>query len=59
MWTPFKPAPFLDPEDEAWHLETWAWMLRHWGGLDDLKRSPLVTPTVFRGRAFFPEWGSQ
>lgn len=50
MWTPFKAAAFLEPEDEAWHLEVWGWMLRHWGGLDDLRLSPLVTPTA----EFFP-----
>lgn len=49
MW-PFKAKSFLEPEDEAWHLDTWGWLLTHWGGLADLKLSPLVTPT----RDFFP-----
>lgn len=44
-WSLFKSKAFLDPEDEAWHLEAWAWLLRNWGGAEDLRRSPLVTPT--------------
>ncbi|MBS0297330.1 MAG: hypothetical protein JSR45_13555 [Proteobacteria bacterium] len=50
MGWPFKAKSFLEPEDEAWHLDTWAWLLTHWGGLADLKLSPLITPT----REFFP-----
>jgi hypothetical protein len=50
MGWPFKPKSILEPEDEAWHLETWQWMLARWGGIEDLKRSPFVTPT----REFFP-----
>jgi hypothetical protein len=49
-WSLFKPKPFLAPEDEAWHLETWAWLLRSWGGAEDIGRSPLVTPSA----EFFP-----
>lgn len=49
-WSLFKPKPFLDPEDEAWHLETWAWLLGVWGGFADLDCSPLVTPSP----EFFP-----
>ena len=49
LW-PWGNRPFLDAEDEAWQAETWAWFLRHFGGLDDLRRSPLVAPT----RHFFP-----
>jgi len=46
----FGRRSFLDPEDEAWHLEMWRWMLRNFGGLDDLKAAPLVKPTA----SFFP-----
>jgi hypothetical protein len=49
VW-PFKPRAFLSSEDEAWHFEAWAFLLRHWGGMTDLKLSPLVAPT----REFFP-----
>jgi hypothetical protein len=49
LW-PFTPKSVLDPDDEEWQLETWRWLLGHFGGLDDLRLSPLVTPS----RAFFP-----
>lgn len=49
-WPLFGSKSFLSAEDEAWHLETWAWLLSHWGGLQDVRRSPLVTPS----REFFP-----
>jgi len=48
MW--FFESGFLKPEDEAWHFETWAWMLRSFGGMARLKKAPLVTPTP----EFFP-----
>lgn len=46
----FGRSAFLEPEDEEWHFETWAWLLRNLGGIDELKCAPLVTPS----RAFFP-----
>ena len=49
MW-PFSRKSFLDADDETWQLETWACFLRHFGGVADLKLSPLVTPTS----EFFP-----
>ncbi len=49
LWS-FAKRTYLNPEDEAWHAETWAWLLRHFGGRERLLRSPLVTPT----RDFFP-----
>jgi len=49
-WWPFGTRPFLDPELETWQIETWAWLLGHLGGIEDLKRSPIVQPT----RDFFP-----
>lgn len=39
----FKPKRFLAAEDEEWHLETWIWFLKHFGGLERLRKSPLVT----------------
>ncbi|MGD0192869.1 MAG: hypothetical protein ABSD74_19200 [Rhizomicrobium sp.] len=44
MW-PFGSKHFLDEEDEAWHLQSWVWMLKNFGGLTRLKSSPLVRPT--------------
>jgi len=49
MW-PFGARTYLDPDDEEWQIETWRWFLAKFGGLADLKRSPLVLPT----RQFFP-----
>jgi hypothetical protein len=49
VW-PFSRKSFLDAEDETWQLETWACFLRHFGGIADLRLSPLVTPTS----DFFP-----
>lgn len=41
---------FLDAEVEEWHLECWAWLMRHLGGAEDLRETPLVLPTA----EFFP-----
>ena len=41
---------FLDPEVEEWHIECWAWLMRHLGGVETLRETPLVLPTA----AFFP-----
>jgi hypothetical protein len=46
----FGRGSILASEDEAWQLDTWAWLLAHFGGLERLKRSPIVTAT----REFFP-----
>ncbi len=46
----FGRRHFLDAEDEAWHLESWSWMLRHFGGVARLKRAPIVQAN----REFFP-----
>lgn len=44
MW-PFRSRSPLTSDDEEWQLETWAWLLKELGGLDDLRAMPLVTPT--------------
>jgi hypothetical protein len=49
-WWPFGPRTFLDTDDEEWQIETWRWFFGQFGGLSDLKHSPLVLPT----RQFFP-----
>jgi hypothetical protein len=46
----FGQKSILESEDEAWQLDTWAWLLTHFGGLKRLKRSPIVVAT----REFFP-----
>ncbi len=49
-WFPFGSRTVLEAEAEAWQLDAWRWLLRAFGGLADLARSPLVEPT----RDFFP-----
>ncbi|HWA90461.1 MAG TPA: hypothetical protein VG889_10525 [Rhizomicrobium sp.] len=51
----FGGGTFLDPEDEAWQVETWGWFLKEYGGRERLKRAPLVAPT----REFFPPTEAQ
>lgn len=46
----FGKKHFLDPEDEDWHLQSWRWMLKHFGGLARLKHSPIVLANA----EFFP-----
>ena len=46
----FGKSTFLEKELEAWSLETWAWFMRNWGGMERLKRTRLVTPS----REFYP-----
>src|SRR5262249_1323338 len=36
---------FLEPHIEDWHLECWAWLLRHLGGVEALRARELVLPT--------------
>ncbi|HEV2678720.1 MAG TPA: hypothetical protein VGV37_29600 [Aliidongia sp.] len=49
LW-PVRSRSFLETDDEIWQAETWRWLLDRMGGLDDLKRSPLVVAS----RSFFP-----
>lgn len=42
---------FLEPELEEWHLACWAWLMRHLGGVDALRETPLVLPTA----EYFPK----
>jgi hypothetical protein len=46
----FGGGSFLDPEDEAWHLDTWKWLLENFGGLARVRHAPVVIAT----REFFP-----
>jgi hypothetical protein len=41
---------FLDAEVEDWHIECWAWLMRHLGGVEALRDTALVLPTA----EFFP-----
>src|SRR5580700_9535583 len=46
----FGKAVFLEQELEAWSLETWAWLMRSFGGMQRLARTPLV----LANKDFFP-----
>lgn len=46
----FGPKAFLDPEIEAWHLETWATLIERFAAESPLAETPVVLPT----REFFP-----
>lgn len=35
----------LDPDDEAWQVECWQWLLRHFGGAAFLQSRRLILPT--------------
>jgi hypothetical protein len=49
-WPLRRRRSFLDPEAEESHVAAWRWLLRQFGGIADVSRSPLVLPT----RRFFP-----
>lgn len=55
IWPFGGSGPFLDEETEAWHLDTWSWLLRNMGGMESLRRVPMVLPTT----TFFPSTGTQ
>ena len=55
IWPFGARKTFLAPEDEAWHVDTWAWLVEHLGGLEPVREAPLVLPTT----AFFPSTGTQ
>ena len=42
FWRTSSP---LDADDEEWQLECWAWLLRHFGGVDALRKRSLILPT--------------
>jgi len=46
----FGSRPFLDADVEAWHLETWAWLIDHFASEVPLKSTPLVLANA----DFFP-----
>lgn len=48
-WPFGKPKTFLEPDDEAWQLAVWGWLLARFGEAR-FKAAPLVTAT----RQYFP-----
>lgn len=41
----FRRRHFLEADLEGWSLETWAWLMRSFGGVDRLRAMVLVTPS--------------
>lgn len=50
MWNPFKRSPLLSEEDLNFQIESYQWLLTHFGGDEFYNRATLVLPT----KAFFP-----
>lgn len=46
----FRPSTYLDRDLEAWCLETWAFLMRQYGGVERLAATPLVLANT----DFFP-----
>jgi hypothetical protein len=51
MFSFFRSPPLLASARVDWLFECFAWLLKNGGGMERLKRSPLVTPTD----EFFPQ----
>lgn len=41
----WKISATIDTGDEEWQLETWRWLLDHFGGLEGLRAYPLLFPS--------------
>jgi len=50
VWNPFKRKPVLSEEDLHFQIESYRWLLTHFGGDDFYKEAVLVLPT----KEFFP-----
>ncbi len=50
MWNPFRSRPLLNEEDELFQVETYRWLLTHFGGIHFYEETQLVLPT----EEFFP-----
>lgn len=50
MWNPFKSKPLLKEEDELFQVETYRWLLTHFGGKYFYNDTQLILPT----EEFFP-----
>ncbi len=50
MWSPFKRKPFLSEEDLHFQIESYKWLLTHFGGDEFYNHAKLVLPT----KEFFP-----
>lgn len=50
MWNPFRTKPLLSEEDELFQVETYRWLLTHFGGPHFYEETQLILPT----EEFFP-----
>ena len=50
MWNPFKSKPLLKEDDELFQIETYRWLLTHFGGEHFYKKTQLILPI----EEFFP-----
>lgn len=50
MWNPFRSKPLLPEEDELFQVETYRWLLTHFGGHNFYEGIRLILPT----KEFFP-----
>lgn len=50
MWNPFRKKPLLSEENELFQVETYRWLLTHFGGTHFYDGIQLILPTA----AFFP-----
>lgn len=45
MWNPFKKRALLSDENEIFQIETYKWLLSHFGGVDFYNETKLILPT--------------
>jgi len=50
LWNPFRSKPILSKEDELFQIETYRWLLTHFGGINFYEETQLILPT----EEFFP-----
>lgn len=50
MWNPFRKKPLLSEEDTLFQIESFRWLLTHFGGDEFYEEAQLVLPT----REYFP-----
>lgn len=61
MWNPFKRKPLLTEDDELFQVETYRWLLTHFGGEHFYEATELVLPTeeYFPSKVSSPEESAQ
>lgn len=61
MWNPFKSRPLLSEEDESFQIETYKWLLSHFGGSHFYESTQLILPTeeYFPSKVNTPESAAQ